>query len=442
MPRLAIVDYVRSAGGIERVLRGLARALLEIPEAAGWEITLLLSRHDSAHREAAWPPELTGPRLRVEWLGEGSGAARRLDALAHGHGLAGLPGTGLAGMVAARALRWVGPRGWRAWLGDRGALLAEASRRFDLLYLPYPLGVAAPPLACPAVATVADFNYKHFLGPRSPFRLVQERTARSWMARANRLVFYGEAMLGEVRAFYPEFLPKSEAVHLGLEVAGPPPTADAIARLKAERGLPDRFALVTGWVAPHKDQLTVVKAALELRRRGVALPIVFAGPNAGHLGDPPAPGRRSAYVETVRAALREGGLKPGRDVHVLGFVSDAEIQALYRLATVFLLPSTYEGFGLSGLEAMLARCPVVLSGIPPLEEQLRVLGDVALSFPPGDAAALADRIERVLGRPEETRERVARAAERVPQAFDWRKTAREYLRVFDEVLAARRAGGR
>ena len=442
MKRLAIVDYLRSAGGIERVLRGLARALLEIPEAADWDITLLLGRHDSAHRPAPWPAELTGPRLRVEWLGPETGAAPWLDGVAHGHGLGigDLAAVRLAAMAGARLVRQVGPMAWRRWLGDPGALLGAASGRFDLLYVPYPFEITAPRLDCAVVATPADFNFKHFLPARSLARLVQERAVRSWMDRADRLIFYGEAMLGELRTFYPEHLPKSEAVHLGLEVVGPPPTADAIARLKRERGLPDRFALVTGWVAPHKNQLAVVDAAVALGRRGHQLPIVFAGPNAGQLGEPPTPGHRAPYVEAVRARLRAAGLQAGRDFHVLGFVSDADIQALYRLATVFLLPSRYEGFGLSGLEAMLARCPVVLSEIPPLLEQLQLLGDVALTFPPDEPLALADRIERTLGDPRATATRVALAAARVPEAFDWRKTARAYLQAFDVVLAARRTG--
>ena len=50
--RLAIVEYLMSAGGVERVLRGLARAFLDIPEARSWDITFLLARYTSARRLA------------------------------------------------------------------------------------------------------------------------------------------------------------------------------------------------------------------------------------------------------------------------------------------------------------------------------------------------------------------------------------------------------
>jgi glycosyltransferase involved in cell wall biosynthesis len=113
------------------------------------------------------------------------------------------------------------------------------------------------------------------------------------------------------------------------------------------------------------------------------------------------------------------------------------VQCLFRLATVYTLPSLYEGFGLPSLEAMLAGCPTVVSSIPPLQEQNEVLGGTVPTFDAEDAGALADRIQDILERPDAARARVAAAAARIPQVYDWKKTARAYLAAFDEVLAGR-----
>lgn len=440
MKRLAVVEYLMSAGGVERVLRGLARAFLEIPEARGWDITFLLSRYTSARQLAEWPADLAGPNLRVEWLGQHSAPSRALDPLAHLQGVKGVRATRIPGWALASAARRVGPEAWRAWLGDTAALISRASRRFDLLYFPYPFQLPAPSMSAPVVTTPQDFNFKFFLPDGSLRRRIEERATRSWLARADRVLLTSHAVEGELRRFYPEHAAKAGVVHLGIDVGRPAPPPETLAEVKRARGLPDRFALVTGWVVPHKNQRLVVEAAARLRSRGTLLPIVFCGPNTGHLGSGSAPGFRTPYVEEVQGALRNGGLRLGQDYFALGYVSDAEVQALLRLATVFVCPSTYEGFGLPGLEAMRARCPVLLSTIPPFEEQDRLLGGGIRTFDPGSADGLADALAALLGDPAGTAANAARLAAKVGEVYDWRRTARAYLAEFDALLAARRAG--
>ena len=81
-------------------------------------------------------------------------------------------------------------------------------------------------------------------------------------------------------------------------------------------------------------------------------------------------------------------------VRFLGFVPDATLAVLYRLASVFVFPSLYEGFGLPPLEAMAAGAPVITSNVSSLPE---VVGDAALLIDPMDAGAIADAMARVLG---------------------------------------------
>jgi glycosyltransferase involved in cell wall biosynthesis len=433
--RLAVVEYLMSAGGVERVLRGLARAFLKIPEARSWDITFLLSRYTSARQLADWPADLSGPNLRVEWLGQHSAPSRALDPLAHLQGVKGVRASRIPGWAVATAARRLGPEAWRAWLGDPAALISRASRRFDLLYFPYPFQMPAPPMDAPVVATPQDFNFKFFLPEGSVRRRIEERATRSWLARADRVLLTSHAVEGELQRFYPEHAAKARVVHLGIDLDRPPPSPEAIAEVKRARGLPERFALVTGWVVPHKNQRLVVEAAARLRARGTPLPIVFCGPNTGHLGGGSAPGFRTPYVEGVQAALRTAGLRLGEDYFALGYVSDAEVQALLRLATVFVCPSTYEGFGLPGLEAMRARCPVLLSTIPPFEEQDRLLGGGIRTFDPASADALADALAAMQADPSGTAAVAERLAARVGDVYDWRRTARAYLAEFEALLA-------
>jgi glycosyltransferase involved in cell wall biosynthesis len=109
---------------------------------------------------------------------------------------------------------------------------------------------------------------------------------------------------------------------------------------------------------------------------------------------------------------------------------------------VYALPSLYEGFGLPSLEALRAGCPTIVSSIPPLEEQNRLLGGMLRTFDPHDPAALADRIAWVLEHRDEARAEARRAGERVAEVYDWRDTARAYLAHFADVIEGRRLSGR
>ncbi len=436
MPRLAVVEYTMSAGGLERVLRGLARAFLEIPEARDWDVTFLLGRYNSAQKRVDWPADLTGPRVRVQWLGEGTGISRALDPIAHGQGILGLPLSRAGGMLGARTLRRLGPPGLRAVLGDPEAVIDRAAARFDALLFPYPVLLDPPGGRTPVVCTPQDFNYKHFLAEGDPTRRRHERATRAWLARSARVLLTTEAVRDELLRFYPEGAGKAAVVPLGVEPAGAPPSSEELADVRARLGLPASFVLCAGWVLPHKNQLVLVEALARLRRQGRHVPVLFVGPNAASLVRAREPGFREEYPARVREALDAAGLEAGRDWFAPGYVSDADVRRLFRMAAAFVLPSLYEGFGLPSLEALVAGCPTVVSAIPPLLEQNRRLGGEVATFRPDDAEALATNLEGILARPEAAREAARSTGERVTRVYDWRATARAYLDACSGAISA------
>ena len=433
--RLAIVEFTMSAGGVERVLKGLAGGILSIPEAAGWDVTLLLSRYSSAHRRVEWPAELTGPRLRVEWLGEHNPVSRAIDPIAHAQGVLGIRATRVPGYLAGRLLRRLGPRPLRLALGDPGTLISQASERFDAMYLHYPFWMQPPPLRCPVLTTPTDFNFKHHLQEGSLRRRIHERALSAWLERSNRLLVSSHAMNDELRRFYPQHAAKARVVHLGVETQGPVPGAGELAACRARLGLPERFVLVTGWVTPHKNTLVVIEALTELRRRGVHLPLVLVGPNAADVAPGVRPAFEAGYIDRIRDAMRTGALVVGRDVLLPGYVSDEDVRRLFHLATVFVFPTLYEGFGLPSLEATLAGCPTVASSIPALTEQDRILGGAYHLFDPSSPAGLADTLASILGDEKGARDRARAASARVAERYDWRSTARAYLANVTEALS-------
>jgi glycosyltransferase involved in cell wall biosynthesis len=110
------------------------------------------------------------------------------------------------------------------------------------------------------------------------------------------------------------------------------------------------------------------------------------------------------------------------------FVGDEELIALYRTCAVMVMPSVYEGFGFPLIEAMACGAPCIASDDPALVE---VSGGAALHFPRGDAAALRERIERVLEEPGELGHKGIERA----RAFRWDECAARHVEVYREAAA-------
>ncbi|RLC95208.1 MAG: hypothetical protein DRI40_06305 [Chloroflexi bacterium] len=65
MPKLAIIDQVVSAGGVERFLHGLVGGLMGLAEAERWDITVVLKRRNSGGYLVRWPQHLVTPNVHV-----------------------------------------------------------------------------------------------------------------------------------------------------------------------------------------------------------------------------------------------------------------------------------------------------------------------------------------------------------------------------------------
>ena len=170
--------------------------------------------------------------------------------------------------------------------------------------------------------------------------------------------------------------------------------------------------LHVGHNAPYKNREGVLRVA-SLVLRESPLRLVMAGPA-------PAP----ALCRLAEDLGLAGALEWRRDV------SDAELQSLYRDASVFLFPSLYEGFGWPPLEAMAAGAPVVCSNAASLPE---VVGSAALTAGPQDYAGLARHCLDLLRHPDLRAELVRRGYENV-RRFTLERFARQLLTVYQEAV--------
>ncbi|MBN2438788.1 MAG: glycosyltransferase, partial [Deltaproteobacteria bacterium] len=112
---------------------------------------------------------------------------------------------------------------------------------------------------------------------------------------------------------------------------------------------------------------------------------------------------------------------------------DREFARYYAEATMAVIPSLYEGFGMPAGEAMACGVPVISTSGGALPE---VVGNAGILVPPGDAAALRDAIADLLNDPER-RIRLGEAGlARVKNALTWRHAAIKTVEVYREAIDA------
>jgi len=273
-----------------------------------------------------------------------------------------------------RPLRYLWCRIVRGFGGELPLVdLRPVCRRFslDLAYF------AAPAFAhidIPFVFTLWDIGHRtipdfpEMRSGRDPWTH-REALCRRMLAQASFVITGNSAGAAEAVGFYgldpqkvvplpfpnPDFAEVAEAIPAGMP-AGP-------------------FLLypAQGW--PHKNHHTLLQALAVLKHRGQGVPrLVLVGSDKGNWAH-------------VRGTARTLGVADR--VHVLGFVSRAELMGLYRRALALVFPSLLGPNNLPPQEAAVLGCPMILSDLPGHREQL---GDGALYADPMDAPAWADAI--------------------------------------------------
>jgi glycosyltransferase involved in cell wall biosynthesis len=196
-----------------------------------------------------------------------------------------------------------------------------------------------------------------------------------------------------------------------------PQTREAVERVRQKYGLPERFLVHVGTIEPRKNLSRLIDALDHLRRNGMTIPLVIVGAK-GWLYE-------GFFQRLERTPVRDA-------VYFPGYVSSADLPALYGAATAAVLPSVYEGFGLPVVEAMACRTPVILSQAASLPE---VGGGAAEYFDPYDVSDISEAIQRVWTS-HELREQMKHEGLVQAATFTWSRAARETLAVYDALLTS------
>lgn len=310
----------------------------------------------------------------------------------------------------------------RAGLTRLGLWSPDVVHAHDWL-VAHPAVALADTLGVPLVATIHATEAGRYAGWLSSRVSRQVHSIEWWLAhRADALITCSGAMRDEVAGLFGLDVARITVRHNGIAPrAWRVPTAQVRAARRRYGPEGEPLLLHIGRLEYEKGCQDLVAALPRIRRRHPGTRLLVAG--TGTAAELLVAGARTARVS--------------RSVTFLGHVPDRELAALLPAVDAVVLPSRYEPFGIVALEAAAAGAALVASTAGGLGE-LVVDGETGLSFPPGDNAALASAVGRVLDDPQAAVRRARAATARLGTEFGWPRIAAATA----EVYAAAPAGGR
>jgi glycosyltransferase involved in cell wall biosynthesis len=139
-------------------------------------------------------------------------------------------------------------------------------------------------------------------------------------------------------------------------------------------------------------------------------------------------------LESLRSLAWQLGV--GEKVLLTGFIADEDRDRLFKIADCAVFPSLYEPFGIVALEAMAAKCPVVVSEVGGLKDVVQH-GKTGITVYPDDPESLAWGIVHTLQHPEWAAARIKRAYRAVREHYNWDRIAEMTTEVYRQVIAER-----
>lgn len=188
--------------------------------------------------------------------------------------------------------------------------------------------------------------------------------------------------------------------------------------LRKKYNLPEKFALYVGDVTWNKNLPNLVDVFLKTK-----IPLVMVGKALTSKDfDKTNPWNRDLLKVVDRIGNEEQFFR-------LGFLSEEELVQIYNLATLFVMPSLYEGFGLPVIEAMKCGCPVITTREGSLSE---VAGEAAY-FVETNVESIKEGVEKVFNNTNLQKELSLKGREQAKK-FSWEKTAKDTINSYESIF--------
>jgi glycosyltransferase involved in cell wall biosynthesis len=265
------------------------------------------------------------------------------------------------------------------------------------------------------VVTVHDLIYARFPETHAGIRDKGMKVLVPWAARrSERVIADSQSTRADLIGLAGVLPDRIDVVPLGLgAIRRETSLREAEVRARFDLG-ERRVVLSLSAKRPHKNLLALIGALARLPSEDRPMLVL--------------PGYPTAHETELRERARSLGVDG--DVRFPPWVSVEELEGLWSLASAFVFPSLYEGFGLPVLEAMARGVPVACSSASSLPE---VAGDSALLFDPRREPEIAEALARLLN-DEDLSARLRRLGRERAERFTWERAARLTLDSYARAL--------
>lgn len=267
------------------------------------------------------------------------------------------------------------------------------------------------------IATIHDMAM-HTMNDKRTFmqNMTKNILLKNTISHADKLVCVSEFSKRELLNYYPKLEDKIEVIYEGIEI----PEIhinynEEIKILEKFNILKNKYILYVGTIAPHKNIKRLIQGFNYIKDKIPDYKLLIAG-------------KRGWMCEEV---FKEVDVLELQDKVVFtDFVSDMELEVLYKNADLFVSVSLYEGFGFPPLEAMGRNVPVLISDIEIFKE---ICSDAAIYCNPSELEDIGHKIIQVLNNKNLQEELIKKANERI-KLFNWKKAAKETYALYLEIL--------
>ena len=265
---------------------------------------------------------------------------------------------------------------WRVW-GMTCALNRDGVQLYHGLSNELPLNINRAK-GIKTIVTIHDLiflRYPQYYKPVS--RWIYHYKFRRACQIADRIIAVSECTKRDIIHFFGTPAEKIEVIYQGCDEQFRQPATEAQKAAVRERyQLPERYILYVGSIEERKNLMLLAQALPMLKDKNIHVIAV---------------GRRTKYANRVQAFVEAQGLSSR--FRMLSGVPFPDLPALYQMATIFVYPSRFEGFGIPLLEALCSSTPVIGCTGSCLEE---AGGPSSLYVSPDDPQALSQAIDRIL----------------------------------------------
>lgn len=282
----------------------------------------------------------------------------------------------------------------------------------DLIHFPTQRFVVC---ALPSIYNPHDLQHLHWPQFFTPKAIAERETVYRTACDFARTVVVGSQWVKDdvvnqyrIDPVKVQVVPEHPATEFASQIS-----PEYISEIREKYALRQPFAVYPAVTWPHKNHIRLLEALAYLRdERGRTINLICTG------------GRCEPHWPAIEECLDR--LKLRDQVRFLGFVSEHELKAIYRLSQFLVMPSLFEASSLPIFEAWLEGTPVASSDVTALPDQVM---DAGLLFDATDTKSIADAILRMAS-DEALREQLRSRAYRRLRDFNSERTAKAYRAIY------------